>query len=206
MIAPLARRIACARPVATAIQSRPFTSSPPSNAESASTTTTNNNSNSVSEFKRVNAAELFSEYIDPSARAELSKIRELEDEILSTASMEVPDIDWATWKAEINHPTLVDDLKVMHDATPLADGAAETARLTKVVEETFKPMLAELEQLAAEAETEAAVYEKKAAEISYLHDNVATLPIDEFLEKYPTVKKAIEKDIEEGKWFQDDAE
>lgn len=200
MIAPLARRIACARPVATAFQSRPFTSSPPSNGESSTS------GNSLSEFKRVNASELFSEYIDPSARAELGKIRDLEDEILTTASMEVSDIDWTSWKKEINHPTIVDDLKVMHDATPLADGEAEKVRLQKVVEETFKPMLAELEQLTTAAESEAAEYEKKAAEISYLHDNVANMPVDDFLEKYPTVKKAIEKDIQEGKWFQDDNE
>lgn len=200
MLAPLARRIAVARPVATALQSRPFGASSPNNSEP------NAAHRDLAEFKRVNGAELFSDLLDPAGRAEIGKIRDIEDEMLNTVSAESEPIDWAAWKKEIQHPTIVDELKVMHDETPVVTGEAEKTRMQKVVEETFNPMLAELEKLTAEAEAEAAEYEKRAEEVAYLHDNINSLTVDEFLEKYPTVKQSIEKDIQEGKWFLEESE
>ncbi len=189
-----------ARPVATALQSRPFGASSPNNSDTSAA------HRDLAEFKRVNGAELFAEYLDPSGRAEIGKIREIEDEMLNTVSVESEPIDWAAWKKEIRHPTIVDELKVLHDETPIDSGEAEKTRMQKVVEETFNPMLEELEKLTAEAEAEAVEYEKRAAEVQYMHDNVATMTVDEFLEKYPTVKQSIEKDIQEGKWFLDENE
>lgn len=202
MLAPLARRIALARPVATAFQSRPFSTGSPNNSDGSAMKLDNSAlPKDLSEFKRLNGAEYFSEYADASARSELGKIRDIEDEMIATLTAEAEPIDWAHWRKEIKHPTIVDELKVLHNETPAANTDDERARMEKVIEDTFNPMLQELRNAASEAEAEAAEYEKQAEEISYLHDNIADLSVDEFLEKYPTVKASIEKDLQEGKWF-----
>lgn len=202
MLAPLARRIALARPVATAFQSRPFSATNPNNSDgSVVKIDTSVQAKDLSDFKRMNSAELFADYVDNAARAELGKIRDIEEELMATASVEPEPIDWAHWRKEIKHPDIVDELKVIHEDTPPASADAEMARMQKVIEDTFNPMLVELQKAAAEAEAEAAEYEKQAEEMSYLHDNIADLTVDEFLEKFPTVKASIEKDLEQGKWF-----
>lgn len=203
MLAPLARRIALARPVATAFHSRPFGASSPSNdsGNAVSKIDTAGPAKDLAEFKRVSGAELFADHIDAAGRAELGKIRDIEDELVATVSTEHEPIDWEQWSKEIKHPGIVDELKVMHDGTPQMDTETERKRMQKVVEDTFNPMLDELSKLAAESEAEAKEYEQKAGEMDYLHDNISSMSIDEFLEKYPTVKESIEKDIENGKWF-----
>ncbi len=203
MLAPLARRIALARPVATAFQSRPFSASSPPNDSGTSvakidTTVPNKD---LGDYKRLSGAELFADHIDAAGRAELGKIRDIEDELIANVSAEFEPIDWEHWRKEIKHPGVVDELKVMHEETPPTDVEAEKMRVQKVVEDTFNPMLAELQKLTADAEVEAEEYEKKAEEMNYLHDNLSTMTVDEFLERYPTVKESIEKDIEDGKWF-----
>eukprot|EP00171_Calliarthron_tuberculosum_P011167 IDg11167t1 len=202
MLAPLARRIALARPVATAFQSRPFSATNPNNGDGAvAKIDTSSQPKDLSEFKRMNNAELFSDYVDSTSRAELGKIRDIEEELMATVSAEPEPIDWAHWRKEIKHPDIVDELKVIHENTPPANSDAEKARMQKVIEDTFNPMLIELQKATTEAEAEAIEYEKQAEEMSYLHDNISDLTVDEFLEKFPTLKASIEKDLDQGKWF-----
>lgn len=197
MLAPLARRIVLARPVASAIQTRQFGPSTPSNSDASP-------AKELADLKR--PMEIMGDTLEPAAKAELVKIREIEDELMATASQEAEPIDWNAWKKTMRHPTIVDELKQMFEATPPPDVEAERARMEKAVDDTFNPMIAELEHLVKEHEKDAIEYEKQAKDVMYLSENIDTIPIDEFLSYYPETRKAIEKDIQAGKWFQDEEE
>lgn len=201
MLAPLARRIVLARPVATAFQTRPFSASTPNNDTAVVKVDNSAPTMDLSDYKRPNPTDMFADVADSAARVELSKIRDLEDEMVSSVSAEVEPIEWDQWRKDIRYPGLVDELKVLHDATPVPDVEAEKQRLQKIVEDTFNPMLVDLQQMAQDAEVEAQEFEKQADEMNYLHDNLREMSVDEFLEKYPSVKESIEKDIEGNRWF-----
>lgn len=155
----------------------------------------------VNDYERFDPSKWLSGEGAPQVRAELARIRQAEDEAIEAVTHEVPDIDWGSWQKEIAYPGLVDDLKAAHDSVPMPNFESERQRLQAEVNATFEPLLAKLKQHALDAEANAKAYKQRLEEISTLHDGVATMPIDEFLEKYPAVKKSIEDDVKSNKWF-----
>lgn len=152
-------------------------------------------------YERFDASKYLSEESAPAVQAELQRIRAAEDDAIATITEEIPEIDWEAWRKDIGYPGLVDELKAAHDAVPVPNVDAERERLQKTVYDTFNPLLAKLKKHAQDAEANSKVYADRLEEITYLHDNVGEMPVDEFLAKYPAVRKSIEDDIEHNRWF-----
>lgn len=152
-------------------------------------------------YERFDPSKWLTDETDPHVRAELARIRQAEDDAIAFVTKDIPDIDWAAWKEEIQYPGLVDEMKAAHDAIPVPDFEAERERLLAEVNEVFEPFLAKLKKHALDAEESSKAYKERLEEITYLHDNITELPIDEFLAKYPAVKKTLEDDIVNNKWF-----
>lgn len=138
---------------------------------------------------------------DPAIRSELLRIRQAEDETIGALTKEVPEIDWEHWEETIDAPGLVAKLRKAYDEVPVPDMEEERQRLHKEIHDAFEPLLAKIKQHALDAEAQEKVYRKRLEEVSYLHDNINDIPLDEFLAKYPAVKKKLEDDIIENKWF-----
>ncbi|CAN8066469.1 unnamed protein product [Agarophyton chilense] len=156
---------------------------------------------SENEMEQFDPTKLFQEFSDSSVRSELSKIRDVEAELLQAISVKDAPIEWEQWKKEINYPGLVDELKSAYEAVPAPDVEDARKKADEQVTATFKPIIEELSALAQEAEAEAEELEKQCEEIAFLKDNFSEMPIDDFLEKFPTVKKSLEDDISNNKWF-----
>jgi hypothetical protein len=151
--------------------------------------------------ERFDPSKWLTDETDPQVHAELARIRAAEDDAIAAVTQEVPEIDWEAWRKEIAYPGLVDELKAAHDAVPVPNVEEERARLQQAVHDAFSPLLAKLEKHAEDAEANSKVYQARLEEITHLHDNVASMPIDEFLAKYPAVKKSIEDDVANNRWF-----
>jgi ATP synthase D chain, mitochondrial (ATP5H) len=156
---------------------------------------------SPADYVRFKPSEYFGDSTDKNVRAELQRIKVLEEEAIAAVTQEVPDIDWDYWRSQIRYPGLVDELKAAHDALPVPDVEKERERLMKAVEDVFNPLLAKIKQLALEAEESGKDLEKRLDEVNYLRDGMMDITIDEFLEKYPAVKKSIAKDVEMNRWL-----
>lgn len=155
----------------------------------------------LEDLPRLNPAEFFKGLDDNAVRVQLSKLREIENELVSQMSTKEEPLDWAHWQSDVHFPGLVDELKEIHENIPVPNVEEEKKRLAMETEETFGPIIKEFTRLAEEAEEEMVALEKRAADVTYLRDNVRDLTVDEFLEKYPTVKASIEDDIANNRWF-----
>lgn len=156
---------------------------------------------SVDEYERFDPSKWLSSESAPQVRAELARIRQAEDETIDAVTGEVPDIDWAMWQKTIAYPGLVDELKAAYESVPVPNFEAERERMHAEVNAAFEPLLAKLKKHATDAEANSKLYTKRLEEISHLESNVAEMPIDDFLEKYPAVRKSIEDDVKNNKWF-----
>lgn len=145
--------------------------------------------------------EWFPEFTDPAIRSQLLKLREIESELIAKVSTKGEPMDWAHWEKTVKSPGLVQELKKIHETTPIPDVEAEKAILTKNIDEVFDPIIAEFTQLAKDAEEETAKLEARAADVKYLRDNIRELTVEQFLEKYPKVKASIADDIANNRWF-----
>lgn len=158
---------------------------------------------SVNELKRPGINELFSDVDDSSIKSELARIRVMEDEAIASLTDDVPEIDWDEWRKKIRYPGLVDEMKASYDATTIPDMEDERKRLTEAVHNAFEPILQSLKDLAADAEKSGAQVEEELANVRYMRENFKDLTVDEFLERYPSIKKTIESDIANNRWFVD---
>lgn len=140
---------------------------------------------------------------DPSVRAELNKLREIESDLKNTLDAETAPIDWEHWAKQITYPHLVDEIKEIYESTPDPDIEHHMEIAKKKVNEIFDPMIAEYEALAKESESGTAELEKKLEEVTFLKNNFRNLSVEEFLEKYPAFRKSIEEDIKNNRWFVD---
>lgn len=155
----------------------------------------------LASLKRFEPSEWFPEFTNPAIRGELNKLRDLEAELIATVDVKVAPIDWDAWEKQIRHPTLLKELKEIYATMPLPDVEAETAAMHAKIEETFKPIMSNLAEMAKKTEKEVEELEKRLGEVTFLEDNLKEMPIDEFLDRYPSVKKSIANDIENNKWF-----
>jgi ATP synthase D chain, mitochondrial (ATP5H) len=190
-----------ARSRAHAARNAPSVSRALSADASASLTVPEKKSVSVEDYQRFDPSNWLAGEGAPQVRAELARIRQAEDDAIAAVTEDVPEIDWDVWRKEISYPGLVDELKAAHDSVKVPSVEEERLRLQAEVTAAFEPLLAKLKQHAIDAENNSTKYKRRLEEITYLHDNVASMPIDEFLEKYPAVKKSIEDDIKNNKWF-----
>lgn len=158
-------------------------------------------STSIAEHKHFEPSEWFTDVEDSSVRNELNKIREVENDMLSSFATREAEIDWSHWKSEITYPGLVDELKAMHDSSPVPSIEEEAKKAYKEIENAFVPVLKEFETLSKDVEAETAKLEARLKEVTFLKENLENLTVDEFLEKYPSVKKSIEDDIANNRWF-----
>lgn len=155
----------------------------------------------MDDYPRLNPAEFFKEIDDNAVRAQLSKLREVENDIASQMRIEEEPLDWAHWQSSVQFPGLVDELKKIRESIKMPDIEEEMRVHEKKLEDTFGQIIVEFERMAEDAEEEMVALEKRAANITYLRDNVRDLTVDEFLEKYPTVKASIEDDIANNRWL-----
>lgn len=155
----------------------------------------------MDEYERFDPSKWLTDETAPQVRAELARIRQAEDEAIDAVTGEVPDIDWAMWKETIVYPGLVDELKAAYESVPVPDFETERERMHAEVNAAFEPLLAKLAKHAKEAEESSKMYKSRLEEISHLEKNLAEMPIDDFLEKYPAVRKTIEEDVKNNKWF-----
>lgn len=140
------------------------------------------------------------------ARVELQKIRDIENDLKASMDIKTTPIDWEHWQSEISYPGLVDELKAALETVPVPNVEEEFAKISKEIDSTFDPIIAQCDSLANEAASETAELEARISEIKYMSDNIEEMPIDEFLERNPGFKKAIEEDIENHRWFGEDEE
>lgn len=156
---------------------------------------------SVGEYERFDPSKWLSAESAPQVRAELARIRQAEDEAIDAVTGEVPDIDWGMWKKSIAYPGLVDELKAAYESVPVPNFDKERERMQAEVNAAFEPLLAKLAKHAKDAEASSKEFKIRLEEISHLEKNLADMPIDDFLEKYPAVRKSIEDDVKNNKWF-----
>ncbi len=138
---------------------------------------------------------------DQTVKSDLARIRAAEDEAVASVSGSVPEIDWGAWKEEIAYPGIVDEMKAVHDSIPVPDFSAERDRLQALVREEFEPMLAAIEQAAADSEANSKQYEGRLVEMTALDKGLKDITMEEYLEKYPEVKKSIADDMAAHKWL-----
>lgn len=155
----------------------------------------------LEDLPRLDPAKLFTEVDDTSIRTQLAKLREIENDLASQVALKQEPMDWAHWQSNIQFPGLVDELKKIHESIPVPNIEEEKRRIAKETEETFNPIIEEFAKLAKEAEEEMMTLEKRADDVTYLRDNIRELTVDEFLDKYPTVKASIEEDIANNRWL-----
>ncbi|KAI0565568.1 ATP synthase D chain (ATP5H) [Gracilaria domingensis] len=160
---------------------------------------------SDAEIQQLDPSKFFQEFSDSSVRTALSKMRDIEAELLQAIDVKDTPIEWDQWKAEISYPGLVDELKAAYDASPVPDVEDARRKADEEIQATFKPIIDEFTALAKESEAETAELEKECEELTFLKDNFADMTVDEFLDRYPTVKKSIEEDIANNKWFTRDS-
>ncbi|PXF48543.1 ATP synthase subunit d, mitochondrial [Gracilariopsis chorda] len=153
------------------------------------------------EIQSFDPSQWFPQFSDTAVRSELSKIRDIESELMQALDVKEVPIDWEQWNIQIKYPGLVDELKSLYEATPVPDIAETKKAIDDEIEAVFQPIIEEFSKMAKEAEAETAELEKRCEEITYLRDNIANLTVDEFLDKYPAVKKSIEDDIANNRWF-----
>eukprot|EP00177_Eucheuma_denticulatum_P006356 GFKZ01011587.1.p1 GENE.GFKZ01011587.1~~GFKZ01011587.1.p1 ORF type:complete len:197 (+),score=46.12 GFKZ01011587.1:97-687(+) len=158
----------------------------------------------LEEIPRFEPSEWFKSFDEAAIRGHLAKLRDIENELVSSMAAQEESIDWDHWKSVIKYPGLVDELKQIHESMPVPDAEEEKKRLAEAAEATFAPIIAEFEKLAMEGEAETVELEKRAAEVTYLRDNLGELTVEEFLEKYPGVKASIEDDIANNRWFSEE--
>lgn len=151
--------------------------------------------------ERFNPADWFQEFQDPQIRSQLNSLRELENDAINRVSADPINVNWDEWESSVKHPGLVKELKEIHENAPVPDVAAEKELFAKNLDELFDPIIAEFAKLGKEAEESVVELEQRASEVSFMRDNIETLTVDEFLERYPTVKASIEDDIANNRWF-----
>lgn len=148
---------------------------------------------------------IFTDFDDVGLRSELNKLRDVENDLMAKVNETSPDIDWDHWRGVIKYPGVVDEMKVAYDSVPVADIPAEMEKARIQVDEVFDPMIKEYKEMAEEAEKETLRLEKSVEEVSFFRDNIKTLTVEEFLEKHPAMKKAIEDDVRNNKWYNETA-
>lgn len=143
----------------------------------------------------------FPQFSDSAVRSELSKIRDIESELMQALEVKEIPIDWDHWNTQIKYPGLVDELKSLYENTPVPDVTETRKAIDEQIDSVFQPIIDGFSKMAKEAEEETARLEKRCEEVTYLRDNLTELTVDEFLDKYPAVKKSIEDDIANNRWF-----
>lgn len=146
---------------------------------------------------------ILKDFDEPAIRSELNKLREVENDIKSALDSRTTPIDWDSWRKEIAYPDFVDEVKEIYDSVPPLDVEEHKEKARKKVDEVFDPIISQYEALSKEAEAETIELEKKMDEVTFLRDNIQNLSVEEFLEKYPAVRKSLEDDIKNNRWFVD---
>lgn len=156
---------------------------------------------SIEEHKRFDPSEWFTDVEDASVRKELSKVRAIEEDLISELSKELPPIDWDAWRAQVRVPGFVDEMKAAYDSIEMPNFDEECKQARKDVEEAFAPLLKQVEQAMKETDKDAESMRAQLDEMTYFHDNIREITVDEVLEKYPKMREEIEDDIANNRWF-----
>lgn len=156
---------------------------------------------SIDDVTPFDPTQFFTDVDDAQVRSQLNKLRELEIEITSKLSSKMDAMDWSHWDSVIKYPGLVKELKNVHESMPLPDVKAVQEEFVKKAEDTFNPIIEEFEKLAVESEAEVKELEERAAEVAYMADNLKEMTVEEFLDKYPELRKGIEDDVKNNRWF-----
>lgn len=145
--------------------------------------------------------QFLSDLDDASVRSELGKLRQTESELMSQIEASPVSIDWDHWKDTIRYPGLVDEVKQIFDEIKTPDLEEEKKEADAHIESVFNPIIEHYDQLVKEAEEETQRIKKELEETEFIRDNIETLSAEEFLKKHPSMKKSIEDDIANNKWF-----
>lgn len=161
----------------------------------------------LSDWKPFDMSQLFPDEEDPHARAELNKLRNIEEELMSgLATTETKEIDWSYWEKEIKYPGLVQAMKEQYENTNVPDFQGALKQQQEMIHETFDPVIKEMKEFGERLDKDIEVYEKRLKEVSSMADNLDKLTVDEWLEQNPECKKEIEDDVKNNRWFLMDPE
>lgn len=149
--------------------------------------------------------ELLKDFDDPGIRSELNQIHEAENELLQAVSVKADPIDWSHWNDQIKYPGLVDDMKEAFDAYPVPDMEEEKKKMIEKIDVVFKPIIDSFSSAIEASEAETKVLEERVEELKFLRDNLDELPLEEYLKRYPGIKKSLEEQIANNKWFLNDS-
>lgn len=152
-------------------------------------------------FDVVASERFLSDFDDVSVRAELSKLRQAETELMGQVESSAVTIDWDHWKKAIRYPGLVDEVKQIFDEIKTPDLEQEKKEAEAHIESVFNPIIEHYDQLVTEAEEETQKLEKDLGEAEFIRDNIQDLSSEEFLKRNPSLKKSIEDDVANNKWF-----
>ena len=132
------------------------------------------------------------------AIAQLQKtMGDIRDEV-SRDAKPVGAIDWNALKQKSGFPAIVDQFKAGLEGVkyPVYDGnEVETTKAT------FKKLVAEAEQMVAEANEREAELDAELASIAEDKKKLATITMDEVFEKEPKLKAEVEERIRNDQWF-----
>lgn len=130
--------------------------------------------------------------------AHLQKVLgDIRDEVGREAKPMAP-IDWAALRAKSGFPEIVDEFKAGLEGVkyPAYDG--NEVEETKAV---FKKLVADAEKMAAAAAEREIEIDAELASIEEDKKKLATITMDEVLEKEPELKKEVEERIRNDQWF-----
>lgn len=147
----------------------------------------------------------FSEFDDSSLRLEMKKLRDSENEAIKAYNVKVVPVDWDHWRSEITYPGLVDELKEIYDSAPMPDYEEEQVKARNHVIKVFDPIIEHYEKVAEQSKIDAIEIDKQLKECAEVRDNIKTLSVEDFLKKFPSIKKSVQDDVANNRWYVDTA-
>eukprot|EP00186_Timspurckia_oligopyrenoides_P002806 CAMPEP_0182445324 /NCGR_PEP_ID=MMETSP1172-20130603/3488_1 /TAXON_ID=708627 /ORGANISM="Timspurckia oligopyrenoides, Strain CCMP3278" /LENGTH=251 /DNA_ID=CAMNT_0024641073 /DNA_START=212 /DNA_END=967 /DNA_ORIENTATION=+ len=116
----------------------------------------------------------------------------------------IPPIDWGYYREQLG--PMVDEIKAEFEEEIAAE--EEAMANIKITEESrakiaaaFKPLEDELVSVLESAETTLIEVDKAFVELMWMRDNVDTMTLDQFFERYPHHRIQLEKEVAEEKWI-----
>mmetsp|Transcript_11699 Transcript_11699/g.31523 ORF Transcript_11699/g.31523 Transcript_11699/m.31523 type:complete len:157 (+) Transcript_11699:1-471(+) len=115
---------------------------------------------------------------------------------------ETVEIDWEEWREKLG--PFADTLRASFDEIPKPKYEELKALDMQEVEKIFKPIMEEAEKVCEEADLALVEIDKTQQDIYWVQDNLDTMTVEEFLDKFPDVRDKIDEEIRNNEWYIDE--
>mmetsp|Transcript_11697 Transcript_11697/g.31517 ORF Transcript_11697/g.31517 Transcript_11697/m.31517 type:complete len:157 (+) Transcript_11697:1-471(+) len=115
---------------------------------------------------------------------------------------ETVEIDWEEWREKLG--SFADTLRASFDEIPKPKYEELKALDMQEVEKIFKPIMEEAEKVCEEADLALVEIDKTQQDIYWVQDNLDTMTVEEFLDKFPDVRDKIDEEIRNNEWYIDE--